>query len=195
MTARLAKLFVLLTQCALALCAVPRLDAQATSAASVAPAQAAPPVAGWKPFAYPADGFTASFPSEPALSKQSVPTAAGAFELHSYLAQDGPVALIVGVCDYRTAPTNPDPDVVLQGAKAGALVNTKSHLLGETKITLGSSRGIAFEAETESIHFSSRIYLAGNTLYQVLVAYPIGAPYTHAVPFLDSFQLTSKPGK
>jgi hypothetical protein len=119
-----------------------------------------------KPYGYPADGFTASFPSEPAMYKQSVPTAAGSFELHSYVAQDGAAALIVAVCDYGATAASADPDVILQGAKTGALTNTKAHLLGESKIALGANHGIAFEGETDTMHLSVRLYLSGGVLYR-----------------------------
>jgi hypothetical protein len=54
----------------------------------------------WKTYSYPADGFSASYPSEPELQKTDIPTKTGSFELRSYMAQVAGVALFVGVCDY-----------------------------------------------------------------------------------------------
>ena len=68
----------------------------------------------WKTFSYPADGFTASWPSEPAMSRQNVPTDTGTFELRSYLVDNDPVGMMVGVCDYGAAAAGRDPDSVLQ---------------------------------------------------------------------------------
>ncbi len=39
------------------------------------------------------------------------------------------------------------------------------------------------------MHFYARIYLVGTTLYQTLIASPLGGPYAGTTTFLDSFQL------
>ena len=146
----------------------------------------------WKSYSYPADGFSASYPSVPELSKRNVPTDAGSFELRAYLAQDGEAALFVGVCDYGSAVTGRNPDTVLQGAKTGAVSNVNGHLISEKKITLGTYPGIEFEAENDTMHFTARIYLVGTTLYQTLIAAPLGKPYAGTTRFLDSFQLIAR---
>ena len=146
----------------------------------------------WKSYSYAADGFSATFPSQPDVQKRDVPTEAGSFQLRSYIGQDGAVALFVGVCDYGAAAAGKDPDTLLQGAKNGALQNSKSHLLSEQKITLGVYHGVAFEAESDAAHFSARVYIVGTTLYQTLVVYPLGAPYAGTTRFLDSFQLIAR---
>jgi hypothetical protein len=143
----------------------------------------------WKSYNYPSEGFRASFPSEPQLQKRDVPTKAGAFELRSYIAQVSSYALFVGVCDYGAQANGTDPDVLLQGAKQGALTNSNSHLVSENKVTLGIYHGIQFEAESDAAHFSARIYMVGDTLYQSLVVSPIGKIYPDTTRFLDSFQL------
>ncbi len=111
-------------------------QAAAASGAQAATAQSAqPPV--WKSYSYSADGFSASFPSAPTFDKKNVPTDAGTFELRSYIVADGEVAMFIGICDYFSKTNGQDPDVLLQGAKNGALQNSNSHLLSETKTTLG----------------------------------------------------------
>lgn len=146
----------------------------------------------WKSYSYPADGFSASYPSEPELQKRDVPTDAGSFQLRSYIAQVAPVALFIGVCDYGTQAAGKDSNTMLQGAKNGALSNSNSHLVSEKKITLGIYPGVEFEAESDAAHFSARIYVVGSTLYQTLVVSPIGKPYEGTVRFLDSFQLIAR---
>lgn len=146
----------------------------------------------WNKFSYPADGFSASFPAQPDLQKRDVPTDAGSFELRSYVGQVGEVALFIGVCDYGAAVANKDPDSVLQGAKNGALTNSKSRLLTEKKISFGIYHGVAFESESDAAHFSARIYMVGTTLYQTLVVAPLAKPYPDTVRFLDSFQLIAR---
>jgi hypothetical protein len=143
----------------------------------------------WKTYNYPPDGFSTSFPGEPQFSKRDVPTEKGSFELRAYLAEDGQAALFVGVCDYGTAIADRTKDQVLDGAQQGAIDNVKAHLLRGKNITLGVYPGREFEAENDSMHFYARIYLVGSTLYQTLIASPIGTPYTSSTRFLDSFQL------
>lgn len=155
-------------------------------------AAAAAQTADWKTYSYPADGFSASYPSAPEVQKRDVPTDAGSFELRSYIAQVGESALFVGVCDYGTQVAGKDPDVMLQGARNGALQNSKSHLVSEKKITLGIYHGIEFESESDAAHFSARIYMVGTTLYQTLVVAPLANRYTDTVRFLDSFQLIAR---
>jgi hypothetical protein len=63
---------------------------------------------------------------------------------------------------------------LLEGAKQRVLTNSNSHLISETKITLGIYHGIGFEAESDTAHFSARIYMVGDTLYQTLALSPLG---------------------
>lgn len=168
-----------LAACAAVLCFASMLGAQAPE---------------WKTYSYPADGFSASYPSVPELSKRDVPTDKGSFELRAYLAQDGEAALFVGVCDYGSAVAGRNPDTVLDGAKTGAVGNVNGHLVSEKKIMLGTYPGVEFEAENDTMHFSARIYLVGTTLYQTLTAAPLGKPYAGATRFLDSFQLIARTG-
>ncbi len=164
------------------------------SAAPVAqaPAATSAPAQEWKSYSYPADGFSASFPSEPQFSKRDVPTDKGSFELRAYLVEEGPAALFVGVCDYGSAISDRTPDQVLDGAHQGAIDNVKAHLVSGKKITFGIYHGVEFEAENDSMHFSARVYLVGSTLYQTLIASPLGTPYVSAPHFLDSFQLIAR---
>jgi hypothetical protein len=151
--------------------------------------QAAP---AWQQHRYDSEGFSVSFPSEPKAEKQNVDTDSGPFELRSYLVIDGDVALYVGVCDYGAKAAGIDPDSMLQGAKNGALSNTKATLASEKKITLGIYHGIEFEADAPSGHISARMYVVGTTLYQTLAVVPTGESYSGVTRFLDSFQLIAR---
>ncbi len=143
----------------------------------------------WNSYSYPSDGFRVSFPSEPQLQKTNVPTDAGTFELRAYLVEVSTGALFIGVCDYGGKAEGKDPDTLLQGAKQGALKNVNGHILSENRVTLGIYHGLVFESENDTMHFSARVYLVGDTLYQVLVASPLGSNYADKARFLDSFEL------
>jgi hypothetical protein len=165
------------TVCAVVLCFAAAVGAQTTE---------------WKSYSYPADGFQASYPSVPEMTKKDIPTDAGSFELRSYIAQASPVALFIGVCDYGSKVAGTDPQTVLQGTKNGALANSSSHLVSERKIKLGVYPGIEYEAESDAAHFTARIYIVGSVLYQTLVVVPLGKPYDDTTRFLDSFQLIAR---
>ncbi len=147
------------------------------------------PAQVWNSYSYPSDGFRASFPSAPQFQKSNVPTDAGTFELRAYLVEVSTGALFIGVCDYGGKTEGRDPDVLLQGAKEGALKNVNGRLLSENRVTLGIYHGLVFESENDTMHFSARIYMVGDTLYQVLVASPLGSNYADKARFLDSFEL------
>ena len=146
----------------------------------------------WKSYSYPADGFSAVFPSEPSMQKKNVPTEKGTFELRAYVGLEGEAAVFVGVCDYGSAVADRTVDQVLDGAQQGAIDNVSAHLISGKVITLGIYHGREFEAENDSMHFSARIYMVGTTLYQTLTAAPLAQPYYGATRFLDSFQLIAR---
>ncbi|HUK30239.1 MAG TPA: hypothetical protein VLV89_03935 [Candidatus Acidoferrum sp.] len=150
-----------------------------------------------KPYDFPADGFRASFPSKPELSKDTVPEGQLTFEIHYYIATE-PISgatLMAAVTDFGNHLDGRDPDGVLQGAENGALANSKSHLVGAHKqIFLGANHGVAFEAESDEAHLSIRLYLVGGMLYQEVVVSPKSKKYDTAATqrFLDSFQLIAR---
>lgn len=142
-----------------------------------------------KAYSYPADGFSASYPSEPQLVKGNCPAGAGNAEAHSYVVAVPSAGLVIEDCDYGVTAIGIDPGALLQDRKSDTLTNTKSHLLSEKMIALGGNPGVEFEAESNLGHFSERIYLVGTTLYKTAVVTPLGKPYADTTRFLDSFQL------
>lgn len=146
----------------------------------------------WKTYSYPADGFSVSLPLEPIMQKKDVPTEKGSFEMHLYLVQESDSALVVMACDYGDAIAGRDADSILHGAQQGAISNVRGHLIREKKIALGAYQGIEFEAENDSTHFTARVFMAGSTLYQTLIASPLDKPYASTARFLDSFQLIAR---
>jgi hypothetical protein len=172
------------------------LAASAVAAAQAVPAtrsvQSPPSAAAWQTFGNSADGFKALFPSEPEVSKNSVPVGPSTFELHSYVAEAGDTALYIGVCDYGASGTTADPDALLASAKTGAIEHMSAHILSEKKISLDSAHGVEFEAENDKLHFTSRMYLSGGVLYQSMVATPLNQKFADTAKFLDSFQMVAR---
>ena len=158
----------------------------------LATAAAAAQTATWKTYSYAADGFSILFPATPEVSRKGISTAAGAVELHSYMAEGDSAALYIGVCDYGSRTNGASIAHLLESAKKSALDNTSAHLVTEKQIALGIYPGLEMEAENSQIHFTARIYNVGTTLYQALVVTPLGQPYAGATRFLDSFQLIAR---
>jgi hypothetical protein len=160
------------------------------------PRAAAPPAApDWKPYPYPADGFTALFPSSPEAEKQNVATDGGTFEMHTYTAESNSAALIIAVCDYGSTIAGKSPEDILNGAEKGAIQNIKGVPGSNQKIALGSNPGLAFEASNDSAHISARMYLVGNILYQTLVVTPLKTNFPDTAKFFDSFKLIDRAAK
>jgi hypothetical protein len=169
----------------------------AATLSTVLPVRAQAPQ--WKPFSSPTDGFRAQFPVDPEVSKNSVPVGNDSFELRSYEADAGSTALYVGVCDYGAKGAAADPEEMLASAKKGAVDHMAAHILTEKKITLGSGTGSApgveFQAESDKLHFTARMYVAAGVLYQTMVATPLSEKFADTARFLDSFELlpTNRP--
>jgi len=146
----------------------------------------------WKLYNNPNEGFSASFPSLPDVQKKSFETAGGTFELRTYSASAGDSTMMVGVCDYGPIVAQKRAQEVLLGAKNSALANLSSRLASERHISLGKNEGIEFEAVSDSTRYSARMYLVETTLYELLVASPLGHPSDQTKRFLDSFQLVNR---
>jgi hypothetical protein len=143
----------------------------------------------WKPYPYPADGFSASFPSQPKVQKQDILTDAGKFEMRTYDSEEGSAEFIAAVCDYGQTAQGKDPETLIANAEKGAVNNLKAHLVSERSVPLGTNKGVEFEADSDTAHLRARIYLAGSVLYQMIVASPLNAPPDDTSRFLESFQL------
>jgi hypothetical protein len=97
----------------------------------------------------------------------------------------------MGVSNKDSHHPHSDPKILYETAENHFLHVSDSRLLKDQRITLGIYPGIEFESESDSeaLHFSVRVYLVGNTVYQMSVSTPIGEPCAEATRFLDSFQL------
>jgi hypothetical protein len=141
-----------------------------------------------KTYSYQAEGFSASYPSEPHLTKITPPSTPDR-ELRLYFAQDAQTGLFVLVDDHDPLALVLDADAELEKAKDGFVSAATAHLISEKKVALGVFKGVEFEAESSIAHFSARFYLVDKTLYKTSVVSPLGKPYAETTRFLDSFQL------
>jgi hypothetical protein len=150
------------------------------------------PQVNWQAYSYPEDGFSVSLPATPDIGKQNTDTSIGTLAIHTYSAQDGSVEFLVAVTDFGQQSASVDPDKLLQSGMNGAMSNINAHVVSQKAIALGANHGLAFEAESDKLHLSGRFYMVGNSLYQTMVALPVGSNYPNTARFLDSFALIQR---
>jgi len=149
----------------------------------------------WTTHKYPAEGFRASFPTEPKLEPVRKQAKAGTILMNSYCAQISAANLCVAVIDQGPEATGLIPEILLGRAKLGVLSAPKTRKLNQVAIDLDGHKGIELEAESDTLHTITRLYLVGDVLYQTIVTYPVGSTYAHANRFLDSFKLIERTRK
>jgi hypothetical protein len=147
-------------------------------------------------FSYPADGFRASFPAEPQLVKTSQPAKSGTIELRSYCSQSGDGHFCVVVIANGVEATGLVPEMIVELIKQGVITSPKTRKLSETPISVDGHTGVSIEAESDTTHFSSKIFAVGETIYQLLVQSPATADKTikplDPTRFFNSFKLINR---
>jgi len=142
-----------------------------------------------RPYNFSSAGFRVSFPAPPKSSTKGVDTEAGKVEMHLYSVDLSNTSLFVATSDFGISVAGKDPNVILDGARQGALSNTGCHQISSKTISLDGYRGVEFEGENQTAHLTARIYMVDSVLYQVMVATPLGKPYPYTTRFLNSFKL------
>ena len=151
---------------------------------------AAPEADRWKRVSPTDAGFTLEFPAPPSEMEQRVKAADGKSEMvvHTLAAADGETAYMAGWHDYP--PTTTSADAILDGARDGALANTKGTLVSEKKIKTGAHPGRELVIQARGTTTHARIYWVKGRLIQMLAIMPEGQVVeADAKAFLDSFRL------
>lgn len=147
-------------------------------------------------FASEGGNFTIQTPITLAEDSQSVDTAVGPIEIHTFTAEDRNAAYVVAYSDYPAEMVDQtDPDTLLNGSRDGAVENVGGTLISEDTIDLNGNpgRALVIDAETgdgEEATVNANLYLFENRLYQVLVVVPKGEEDKVDVEgFLSSFSV------
>lgn len=146
----------------------------------------------WKTYKYPADGFRASFPSEPKLEQSKKEAKLGSILMNSYCAQVLDTYLCVAMIDQGPEATGLSPEVLLERTKLGVLAAPKTRKLNQQEIDLDGHKGVEIETENDTVHTFTRIYLVDRVLYQTIVTFPVAGQYPNTNRFLDSFKLIAR---
>jgi hypothetical protein len=147
-------------------------------------------------FSYPADGFRASFPAEPQLEKKSQPAKSGSIDLHSYCSQSGDDHYCIVVIENGVEATGLVPEMMVELVKQGVLTSPNTHKVSDSPISVDGHPGVTVEAQSDTTHYSSRIFAVGETIYQLLVESPVPADKTirplDPSRFYNSFKLINR---
>lgn len=143
----------------------------------VPPLLVAEPVAApWLSFASERWQFTAEFPAAVRSDVMSVPTVAGALEVHLFSAEAGGWAYMISALDGPTIGGPVKPAKVLDGARDGAVANIHGRLVAETQLEHGGLPARRIEVIASPPEGEQRVFgllvLQERRLYQALVVAP-----------------------
>lgn len=146
-------------------------------------------VSEWKRFASDVGRFSVLLPTKPE-EDQAANAGAKAYFFHSFLGQ------FDFKLKYIEMPTAPDPqkmfDTLLAGTKAAKGVK----LVGEKVVEVNGHPGREFAVETEMAFTQTKVIIAGNHIYQLVVMSLNKKSETkEARAFLDSFKITDASGE
>ena len=137
--------------------------------------------------------FSVSMPGKPGKKIKNVPTAVGSIAMHVFMVEKPHIAYMVAYADYpNDLIERSDPEVLLDGAKKGAMQNIGGKITKEEHITYGEDPGreLSFSAKGGIAKGRAVIVLSGNRLYQVLaVGSNIQYPDQTVKKYMDSFEI------
>jgi hypothetical protein len=157
---------------------------------------AVPAAAEWVKYA-PDDGkFSALFPTQPEVTTQTIPTAAGTIPYTTCMSEieGGAVAYGVAFNDYPETVLQADVEKVLDGGRDGAKANLKGEIVSETSMTFAGHPAreftIAGDVEGQKLLYHTRIVLIGTRLYQLQIVRVGDTPVdlADAIRFFASFK-------
>jgi hypothetical protein len=152
-------------------------------------APVAPKAAGdWITHSSTAGRFSILMPATPRTQEQPVDTAAGKLINYVAMAQRGSAAFAISYADYPQ--NNAEPQGVLDTVRDGAVTGIKGTLVTTKRITHKGFPGREFQASVQGALYTSRIFLVGDRLYQMVVVAPVGQLSDSDISkFLTSFDL------
>lgn len=155
---------------------------------SAASASSAAEAGNWTTHSYPNDGFSITLPADPQIQTRQGITDPSS-QIRAFTVDLGQGVFAVTMIQIGSNGWGKELEAVLQDGRNAILVTSKTHLVSEKKIALNGAPGLEIESANDTMHFSSRCYVAGNRTYLVVEGYPIGKPFDHGLEFLDSFRL------
>lgn len=137
--------------------------------------------------------FSVSMPGTPQKDIKNISSSFGILKMYTFAFEKPNIAYVVVYTDYpRSVVDNKDPEIMLDGARNGAMQNAGGRLLNEEFIEFGEYPGRELKFEVKGGRGLGRavILLADTRLYQVMA---IGAkqsfPSKTVQKFIDSFEM------
>jgi hypothetical protein len=147
-------------------------------------------VGNWKSYDRP--GFSAKFPSPPAMETQHITQSGLDIDLTIYKADLGTSHYTVSFVTYPSTVDVSTPQNNLNGAVNGALQSSgikNVHVVKQAATTVSGSPGMEVQASADNGYLFLEAILKDHTLYQVLTTNDRDAPPASAQPFIDSVTL------
>jgi len=143
----------------------------------------------WIKFAPEAGNFSILMPTPPAPVEVK-PTQD--FVFHMFAVTIGRDVYTVGYGDYAPS-VHLDPEGELKANRDNFVRGVNAALTGSKSIELDGRAGLEFTGESAEYYFKSRVYLFGNRIYQIAVAFPKGeVDSTKIDRFFSSFAFTTQ---
>ena len=155
--------------------------------------KADPPKLDFQKYTSAAGKFTVLFPGKPKEQVQEIDTKGGKLKVVTTTVDPAPnLIYVVSVNDYPEDVAKTEPQALLKGVRDGNK-GEDGKIVKDEEITLGKDKvpGREILIAKKTLYYRARLYLAGNRLYQLIVAGPKEAVTSkEADKFLDSFALT-----
>lgn len=143
------------------------------------------------------DGFAAAFPCAPVRSSSSADTPFGKITIIRHEAEADGVNYAVSFVDYAALiPGGELPGLlvsfILDGAKRGVLRDSGMENPSYAPIKLGDYAGESIRAANADKTLQARVYIVGNSTYQIVIVTPKDTDPTRTDAFLASFRLSDR---
>jgi hypothetical protein len=178
--------------------ATPKPQPTATVQPAEPAAQAGGPFDGWVAFTSDDGNFRILLPTKPELQSQQVDTAAGTSTVNIYMTSVASGAYGVMYNDFSTdAVKKGGAKDMLASAMDGAAKKVGGKLAGSREIEVAGNPGVDFAVQMpvqsnlpDGGIYASRIFLAGDRLYQIIAVQAGKGDQALVSAFFDSFSLT-----
>jgi hypothetical protein len=141
------------------------------------------------------DDYVITFPGEPSSTPLPIPLPTGQVTAEAFIYEDGAdAAYFTSVFDYPEGSIDSDPEVVLIGARDGAVANVGGTLLDSQFVDRDGIPGVAFTFEVVNDATSgggnALLFVDGMRLYQSF-ALGFSGQTDQFQAFLDTFMFTA----
>ena len=182
--------------------ATSEVEAAAESTVATAPTDTEPATTDTEPaatdgfvFTAPTDDYVITFPGEPSSTPLAIPLPTGQVTAEAFIYEDGgDAAYFTSVFDYPEGSIESDPEVVLIGARDGAVANVGGTLLDSQFVDRDGVPGVAFTFEvvdgSNSGDGNALVFVDGLRLYQSF-ALGFSGQTDQFQAFLDTFMFTA----